>query len=99
MKLTAMAVMLAFVAVPALAQQYPSAGSPSASSPSATDQATPSANGSTSSTDDTRVASNRHHKRSQSAIDSKSQMDSSSQSSAPSPDMQAPATPSPTPQQ
>lgn len=100
MKLTAIAVTLAFVAVPALAQQYPGAGSSSATSPSATDQATPGANSNMSS-DDTRVASNRHHKRSQSnSSGSKGQMDSSSpQSSAPAPDAQAPAAPTPMPQQ
>lgn len=97
MKLTAIAVSLAFVAAPALAQQYPGASnSPSANS-SATDQATPGM----SSNDDTRVASNqaKHRKhRSSSSSSSHGQMDSSSQAT-PSQDTQAPATPAPAPQQ
>jgi len=72
MKLAAMAVMLAFVAAPAVAQQYPGAANPSAANPSTTDQASP-ATSSTSS--DTRTASNKHRKHQQSqSTSSQSQM-------------------------
>jgi hypothetical protein len=71
MKLAAMAVMLAFVAAPALAQQYPGA----VANPPATDQASP-ATSSTSS--DTRVASTKHHKHQQAqSTSSQTRMDNS----------------------
>jgi len=77
MKLAATAVVLVFVAVPALAQQYPPTGSSSPANPSATDQASPSAGASTSSSSDTRVASNRHHKKQRSSASTSSQMSGS----------------------
>ncbi|HVW73793.1 MAG TPA: hypothetical protein VHC39_09145 [Rhizomicrobium sp.] len=79
MKFAAIAITLAFAATPALAQQgYPSATSPSApsASPSPMDQTAPV----TTNNDATRLASNRHHKRSQSSTsmgNGQSQMDNS----------------------
>jgi hypothetical protein len=99
MRLAAIAVMLAFVAVPAVAQQSPDTSNSSTANPSATEQANPG----TSSSSGTRVASNkaRHHKQQSDSTNDQGQMGSSQ--ATPSQDSagaaQGQASPSPAPQQ